>query len=506
MGSGALWGGVIAGYGKAVGERNQKLMDQEIERRKGLVEFYKTLADDPKMPPELRQKFLEFQLEIPQIPYDKKLPKRFLDLSAVLAERQELQGPMGPPSAAIGEQPQPPQPTPEGLMSSAMGEAQQAGVPYAPPGAGFEEQLPAQEQAPGLRYTPEELRELQDLEARGAAATASNVADLYKRRGLPPPGFETLAPVQMAPGETAVPRGPGGEMLPEQAITTPPGLPTGEGPGSFDAYARAALVAAGFDPNNPAADPEGRNEVVQRAKREFERPASGVFLPLMNAFGEITGFYNAETGESTGPPPTTGLAPGAREASLGAPPIPGEPPIPGADPATPQTVPEAGQAGPAARRSGITLAERDKKAAMEVMLQDVDRLRYYADLHPEAIGPFMGRLYGIGRDIVDVAPGINKMFRITTNLAELLLRARSGAQINEAEYRRLRRLMPDPRNPDGKFWVDLSEYFLEAKRLYEAKFGKRYIPLEILEDGSIWEVDERGNRTWLEGGPPPEGE
>ncbi len=506
MGSGALWGGVIAGYGKAVGERNQKLMDQEIERRKGLVEFYKTLADDPKMPPELRQKFLEFQLEIPQIPYDKKLPKRFLDLSAVLAERQELQGPMGPPSAAIGAQPEAPKPTPEGLMSSAMGEAEQAGVPYAPPGAGFEEQLPAEQPAQGLRYSPEELRQLQDLEARGAAATAANVADIYKRRDLRPPGFDTPEPVMMDPGQTAIPTGPSGEMLPEQAISMAPGPPTGEGPGSFDAYARAALLAKGFDPNNPADRPEERNAVVEEARREWERPATGVYLPLMNPFNEIIGFYNAETGASTGPPPETGLAPGEkREARLGAPPIPGEPPIPGADPATPQEVPEAGQAGPAARRSGVTLAERDKRAAMEVMLQDVDRLRYYADLHPEAIGPFMGRLYGMGRQVVDVAPGINKMFRITTNLAELLLRARSGAQINESEYRRLRQLMPDPRNPDGKFWVDLSEYFLESKRIYEAKFGKRYIPLEILEDGSIWEVDSRGNRTWLEGGPEQPG-
>ena len=521
MGSGALWGGVVAGYGKAVSERNKTLMEQEIERREGLVQFYQTLANDPKMPPELRQKFLEFQLKIHELPYDKKLPKEVLDLSSVLKERQQLQGPMGPPSAAIGEQPEPPRPTPEGLMSSAMGEAEQAGVPYAPPGGGFEEQLPAEQPgqpAPGLRYTPEQWREIQAAEARGATASAINVANQYKKANLRPPGFDPNLPIELAPGEMAVPTGPSGEMLPEGAIQAPPGAPTGEGPGSFDAYARAGLLAAGWpNPDDVNDRPADRNVVVEQLRREWEKDPVGVFLPLANSFGEIIGFYNAQTGESTGPPPQTDLAPGQRVLPGQPPAAPGAPPSP-PPPASPEIASRApefmedineglesglGTAGPAARRSGISIGERDKEAAMKVMLQDVDRLRYYAGLHPEAIGPFWGRYYGGVRQIADVAPGINKMFRIVENLAELLLRARSGAQINEKEFTRLRNLMPDPRNPDGKFWVDMSEYYLESKRIYESKFGKRYIALDVLPDGSIWEVKENGDRIWLEGGEEP---
>ncbi len=510
--SGPLFGGMVAGFGQAAAKRNQDLLDQEIERREGLVSLYKELYESPNIPPEMKQKFLQYMIEIPQIPYDKKLPKQYTDMSSILAERQQLQGPMAPPSTAIGAAPPPPPPpAPGGLIGSATGEAREAGIPYTPPGAGFEAPPPgaaAPGPAPSLEYTPEELQILRDLEARGAAATAINVAQQYQRAKLPPPDVTFPRPVPVSPGGALAPLDPATGQPTGEMIPGPPAIGAAEGPGTFNSYARAALLAAGFDPNNPAERPGDRNAVVQAARREWEKPTAGVFLPLMNAFGEITGFYNAETGESTGPPPSEALAPGQRtgpRAAPGQPPIPGEPPIPGADPATPQEVPEAGQAGPAARRSGVTLAERDKKAAMEVMLQDVDRLRYYADLHPEAIGPFMGRVYNMGRELVDVAPGINKMFRITTNLAELLLRARSGAQINEAEYRRLRRLMPDPRNPDGKFWVDLSEYYLESRRIFEAKFGRVYIPLEILEDGSIWEVDARGNRTYLEGGPGPPG-
>ncbi len=544
MGFSNVLGGMIAGIGKRAKEQNEQLLQQEVDRREGLVALYKELYESPNIPPEMKQKFLQYMFEIPQIPYDKKLPKQYTDVMGLLDERQQLQGPMGPPSAAIGAAPTPPtappgqpRPTPEGLIGSAMGEAQQAGVPYAPPGGGFPAPAPGAGAlppgagapppgaggitppgpAPSLDYTPEQLQTIRDFEARGAAATAINVANQYKKANLRPPGIDPNMPVELSPGEMAVPTGPSGEMLPEGAFTAPAGAPTGEGPGSFDHYARAALIANGFDPNDAADRPGQRNLIIAAAKRQFERPPIGVFMPLIDGFGTILGFYNAQTGESTGPPPETALAPGARV-------LPGEAPgPPGTFPPQPPGPPGVqeysqrelegiraeigrglesgvGTAGPAARRTGISLSERDKMAAMKVMLQDVDRLRYYAGQHPEAIGLFWGNIYKFGRGITDVPVGINKMFRIGENLAELLLRARSGAQINESEFKRLRDLMPNPANPPTKFWADLSEYFLETKRLYEMKFNKRYTALEILPDGSIWEVDERGNRSYLEGG------
>jgi hypothetical protein len=56
-------------------------------------------------------------------------------------------------------------------------------------------------------------------------------------------------------------------------------------------------------------------------------------------------------------------------------------------------------------------------------------------------------------------------------MAEFLLRALSGAQINESEYGRLRALIPDPRSHISKFEADLNLFEAELKSTIEKRFG-----------------------------------
>jgi len=56
-------------------------------------------------------------------------------------------------------------------------------------------------------------------------------------------------------------------------------------------------------------------------------------------------------------------------------------------------------------------------------------------------------------------------------MAEFLLRALSGAQINESEYGRLRALIPDPRSHISKFEADLNLFEQELQSTIDKRFG-----------------------------------
>lgn len=230
---GALWSGFAAGMGRKASERNKTLMDQEIKRREGLVEYYKGIYENVNMPPEIQQKAFQFMVEIPQIGFDKKLPKQYTDVNALLELRQGLQGPTSQPSAYIGDQA--PKPTPEGLVGSAMGEAQQAGVPYQPPGDGFEAQP-----AGSLEYTDEERRRMMAEESEAATATELNRLQVLRRGGfVPQTHTKSMAPEPFtAPAGAYVgPRDPDtGELLEGEGFIVPGGGRGGSTAGSVSDF------------------------------------------------------------------------------------------------------------------------------------------------------------------------------------------------------------------------------------------------------------------------------
>lgn len=150
-------------------------------------------------------------------------------------------------------------------------------------------------------------------------------------------------------------------------------------------------------------------------------PIQGSYRALYDQFGQIVQFFNPVTGASV-------------------------------------DVPFAG-----ARGGAIAPTAMARMDILNSMSENVKLLRELATRHQGVIGVITGRVAGVVRQLIDVDPEINVMFRISDNMADILLRARSGAQINEREYERLRLLVPNPRGPASKFWSDLDEFDRELQ-------------------------------------------
>ncbi len=173
-------------------------------------------------------------------------------------------------------------------------------------------------------------------------------------------------------------------------------------------------------------------EMSVSARRDIASMAGGgggSFIPTTDAQGNLTGAWNPKTGAYAQPP----------EAGL--------------------------------RRSGVSAGEQAKRADIQTMLEDATMLEGLAEKHRGNIGIISGRAADLKRNTVGVDGDLNDLFRISDNLADKLLRARSGAQINEQEFKRLRALVPDPRKPYAKFTSDLAGFKDELTRTLAARTG-----------------------------------
>jgi hypothetical protein len=216
-------------------------MAQEVERRKGLVEMYQFLYDKPDMPPEMKQKFLEFMVEIPQHPYDKKLPKQYTDLGGLMQFRRQITPPLLPPSGSIPA-------APEDVL------------PFAPQGG-----------TESFEYTPSE--QMTGLARQTEAMTAIDVNRIQglRRAGVTPQGFtpyELPPPVQAAPGTTIIPRGPMGAMQMGEAFTTldPTAVPS---PGSLADFVTQEVDLRVRDQGGQPLDPQQHYEATQAGRESW---------------------------------------------------------------------------------------------------------------------------------------------------------------------------------------------------------------------------------------------
>lgn len=132
---------------------------------------------------------------------------------------------------------------------------------------------------------------------------------------------------------------------------------------------------------------------------------------------------------------------------------------------------------PAGISGNIPPGEREKRGALQSILSDVGRLRELAaGPAGEDIGYYSGRLAETRAS--GIVPGLGapgddtmEMFHISDNISDMLLRARSGAQINEQEYARLRKITPNARTSPEKFAVDLNRFEIELKNTLAGRQG-----------------------------------
>jgi len=115
------------------------------------------------------------------------------------------------------------------------------------------------------------------------------------------------------------------------------------------------------------------------------------------------------------------------------------------------------------RVNPMSETSRTKNEQLDLMRHDMALLDTLTDQSnvQDAIGAGSGRFTNWTRGIVEKDDDVNEAFRISANLADILLRARSGAQINEQEYARLKKLVPNPETPLARFKSDLRGFARE---------------------------------------------
>jgi len=181
---------------------------------------------------------------------------------------------------------------------------------------------------------------------------------------------------------------------------------------------------------------------IGRPQREPQGP-QGSFTPITDETGVVTDFVNPTTGQVR-PNPVAG-----------------------------------------GRRSGVPAGARERAANIEGMVEDLTALEALAR-KPEnqsSIGRFSGNAAALERWLGTASAEVNDLFRLSDNLADQLLRARSGAQINEREYTRLRSLVPDPRGPLNTFTSNLGLFRNELRRL-QSNMGAAERPTKPAPAGS----------------------
>lgn len=92
---------------------------------------------------------------------------------------------------------------------------------------------------------------------------------------------------------------------------------------------------------------------------------------------------------------------------------------------------------------------------------------------PDYVGPIMGRYYNTAEKAVNLPKNQVKFYSYVNDAKDALLRARSGAQINEQEYKRLVQFLPTSELPESNFEARLQR-FEEQVRILQMEKAKTY--------------------------------
>lgn len=120
----------------------------------------------------------------------------------------------------------------------------------------------------------------------------------------------------------------------------------------------------------------------------------------------------------------------------------------------------------------------EKGVTLDQIAGNLGRIR--GNFNPSWVGPVAGRAYRMQEAVTGLKDDNQSAFYADVNdIGDMLLRARSGAQINEQEYARLRRLVPTPDLPPKVFNERMGRFekqFTQAIEAWERRLsGGRYI-------------------------------
>ncbi len=134
---------------------------------------------------------------------------------------------------------------------------------------------------------------------------------------------------------------------------------------------------------------------------------------------------------------------------------------------------------PTELRKPLSDAQLAKVGELNAVLKNIDKTKELYGYgtgkeHEEWVGPIAGRKGGLESKYTGTAsPEQVKFYSYVKDMQDALLRARSGAQINEQEYSRLVNFLPDPNLPPKTFKAKL-ERFQEATQIVMDEKLKAY--------------------------------
>lgn len=193
------------------------------------------------------------------------------------------------------------------------------------------------------------------------------------------------------------------------------------------------MAARGLEPN-----PANRDKARESIKKEVpqfnivnrpEAPTGGSYVTLTNERGEVVGAWNPKTNETVKTP--------------------------------------EGFAG--ARKSPLSEESRAKEVALDDMIWQAERIDVLAAKHRDSIGPVDSALGRVAAATVGNDPEVAELRRLTGNIGDQLLRARSGAAVTPSEYERLVKLVPQTGSPESNFVSNLKSFYDELKRIKQSR-------------------------------------
>lgn len=485
---------IARGWARGMQQNNAKQLVAELNAREQLAKKLEEIEKDNGYDPDARDKARNFAIALRMLPPTDKRPKEFepdpklakqlglSDFEAIPAlvqvtlKKRMKDGPKEPPQPA-----EPADPSASFNAPPAAGGA----MPPVPsmPGMPTLEAPPSMPPMPGgQQLGPNQVTAAPAVPSAPAGSMGGTVGSAPSSGVLPPPPeLPEYISTRRTPEEIALEEGrlaaAKRELPIDPAIAKFLGLPVGTT--SVDPAVlqnlrltgdrEARLIARGFDgegnplpwkqqldlakinlqnaqaeaqraladgrPDAAAATLLRANAAMLSAQAAMERatnPAAGggagTFFPVVDEQGNIIGGVNNKTWATVGPPDING-----------------------------------------ARKTPAASGSLDRRAALDATLASLEELEQLGEANTDRIGPVIGRITDVQRNTIGADAGINDLFRISDDIADQLLRARSGAAITEGEYARLRKLVPDPRSPLEKFRSDLAGYRREALRLRALK-------------------------------------
>lgn len=244
-----VFGGILAGLGQAQHEQNQNLIQQEMQRRQFLGNYYLREADNPANLPEAQDLYRQKGLGIFQADPYKRLPKNLESLDDIARLHVNL----GSPGWLGGQTTRTVSAQPMSIPTSLDG-----GQATAPPAEEYT--VPQPSPPPGYtrspRYTPQELAQMQayatglTAEAQARAKTAAEIDEIGQRADAIRSRFPDMPERDVAAMAT-------GHPLPPQTSFNVPG--------SISAAEAAKRAVGGTDFYGQPIDPNNTDErYVQR--------------------------------------------------------------------------------------------------------------------------------------------------------------------------------------------------------------------------------------------------